>query len=242
MIELIIGIILIIVLVLALTGKGRTMIKGFINLFFEDVSKTPKGADAIYAQAIEECEGDYRKASNNLHKIAGMLETSKRNKENAEANLKKYKHQAETLAKAGRWDDVETVSVEIELAEEELNIYSAEIIKYTPMKEQAQQVFTAIEAKLKKLKNDRKLVVRKLELNQQTKEMYDSLDDLKHNRHSDKLLESVKEGAVASEEMATGARVVYENKNSTKMNKINNDVKSANRAAYIEELKRKYNK
>ena len=72
--------------------------------------------------------------------------------------------------------------------------------------------------------------------------MYDSLDDLKHVRSSDKLLNSVKEGALASEEMATGARAVYESKNSTKMNKINSDVKSAGTSAYVEELRNKYKK
>lgn len=242
MIELLIGIILIAVLILALSGKGRTMIKGFTNLFFEDVAKTSKGADAIYSKAIDECEDDYRKASNNVNKIAGMLETSKNNLEAAKAACIKYDQQCETLAKANRFDDVDIIATELEISKEEMLVYQAEVAKFTPMLDQAKQVFSAVEAKLKKLKKERKLVVRKIELNQQTKEMYDSLDEAKHVRHSDKLLESVKEGAMSSEEMATGARVVYESKNSTKVNKINADVRSADTSAYVESLRNKYAK
>ena len=152
MIEIGIGIALVFIVILAVSGKGRTMLKGFSNLFFEDIAKTPKGADAIYSKSIEECEDDYSKASNNVSKIAGMLETSKTNHKNSTENAKNYVHQCETLAKAGRFDDVEIVATELELAKEEIEVYLNDINKYTPMLAQAQQVYSALESKLKKLK------------------------------------------------------------------------------------------
>ena len=241
MIEILIAIIILIVLGLALTGRGRTMIKGFVNLFFEDVSKTPKGADAIYSEAIEEAKKDYVKADNNLRKITGMLETAKLNKETAANNVAKFEKQAETLAKQQRFEEIEDVIMpELEIAKEELLVYDKQVKEYEPMQKQAKEVHAAIELKLKKLEKERKVVVRKLELNEQTKEMYDSLDELKNVKNTDKLLKSVKEGALSSEEEVRGAKAVYENRSSTKMAKINAEVKSAESSAYVEELRRKY--
>lgn len=242
MIEIGMGIAFVIIVILAISGKGRTMLKGIANLFFEDIAKTPKGANAIYSQAIDEAQSDYTKSSNNLRKIAGMLETSKNRLEESKRSAAKCEDQCEILAKQGKFEDVETMANELELFKEEVKVYTSEVLKYTPMLAQSQQVFNAIESKLKKLKNDRKLVVRKLELDQQTKEMYDSLDGLSNIKSTDKLLDSVKEGVMESEEMATGSRAVYESKNSTKVTRINDSVKSSETSAYVESLRAKYKK
>lgn len=243
MVEIIIAIVLLIVLGLALTGKGRTFIKGFTNLFFEDMSKTPKGADAIYSEAISSAEKDYAIANNNLRKITGMLLTAQKNLDASIEKIKNLEAKAETLAKAQRFEEIEEVIMpELEIAKEERAVYSKQVAEYLPMETQAKEVNSAIEKKLKKLKSERKVIVRKLELNQQTKEMYDSLDELKNVKHADKLLQSVKDGAMQSEEEAAGARAIYENKSSTKMAKINKQVSTAESAAYVEELKKKYSK
>lgn len=242
LLTIVIGVLLVGGTGLALTGKGRYLIKGMTNLFFVDVAKTPKGAEAIYTQAIEEANKAYVKASNNFQKIAGLLDTAMRNHKNAVENVGLTKKKMEMLASKGQFDKVEILAEELTNVEEDVKIYLAEIAKYKPMYSQAETLSQNYETKLRQLQKDKKTVIRQLEINQQTKEMYDDLDELKNVKTSDKLLSAVKEGVVETGEMATGARTLHESKHSTKMLEIDKQVKSAKQSDYVEELRRKYNK
>lgn len=227
---------------LALTGRGRYLIKGLTNLFFVDVAKTPKGANAIYTQAIEEASDSYTKASNNFQRIAGLLDTAQNNQKDTSDKLILTKQKMEDFAKRQMFEKVELFAQELANIDEDLSIYTAEIAKYTPMYQQAKLLTENYEQKLIKLKKDKKTVVRQLEMNQQAKEMYDDLDQLKNVKTSDKLLESVKEGVIDTGEMATGARILHENKHSTKMLEAESEVKAVKYNSYVEELKQKYSK
>lgn len=235
-----IGIAVVLLAGLGLTGKGRYLIKGMTNLFFTDVAKTPKGAEAIYAQAIDEKTNEYGKASNNYRKIAGLLETAQTNLKDSSDKIVKTKDSMEQLAKAGKFDKVQLFADELASVEEDKVLYTNEIAKYSPMFQQAKSVTEQLEAKLAKLKKDKRIVVHQLEINQQTKEMYDSLDEVKTGKASDKLLDAVKEGVIETGEMATGARVVHDSKHSTKMLEAEAEVKAAQSSEYVEELKKKY--
>lgn len=242
LIYLAVGIALVAATGLALTGKGRYMISGFKNLFFVDVAKTAKGAEAIYTQAIEEASDAYTKASNNLQKVAGLLDTAKRNQGSTTEKITLTKAKMEDLAKKQMFDKVQLYSQELSSFDEDLSFYNSEIKKYEPMFRQAQLLTQNYEQKLIKLKKDKKTVIRQLEINKQTKEMYDDLDELKNAKVSDKLLDSVKEGIVETGEMATGARILHESKHSTKILEAENEVKSIKYNDYVEQLKKQYQK
>lgn len=237
-----VGIVIIIGTGLALTGKGRYLIKGLSNLFFTDLAKTPKGAEAIYTQAIEEAQNSYNKASNNLQRIAGILDTAKRNYEDTQNRVKLTQAKCEDLAKRQMFDKVELFAQELQGLEEDLTLYKNEIAKYTPMFNEAKMLSNNYEQKLVKLKKDKKVVVRQLELNMQTKEMYDDLDELKNVKSSDKLLDSVKEGVVETNELAIGAKTVHQNKLSTRLLEAEQSVKSVQSNDYVEQLRKKYEK
>ena len=110
------------------------------------------------------------------------------------------------------------------------------------MKQQAQDATETIERKLRKLKRDSKIAVKKLEMNLQTKEIYDSLDELKTSNVSDKMLNNVKEGAIDAQEMAVGAKSVYDSKFSTKLNKAEKDAIGSKYDSYLTGLVDKYKK
>ena len=236
------GIAVIVLAGLGISGKGRYLIKGTANLFFTDVAKTPKGAEAIYTQAIEEAQNNYNKASNNLQRIAGLLDTSQKNYNITSKKIGETKANCEMLCKKGKFDEADLFADELMELEEDLVIYQNEIIEYTPMLEEAKTLCQNGESKLRKLQKDKKTVVRKLEINQQTKQMYDSMDELKNVKSSDKLLNAVKEGVLESGEMATGAKILHESKHSTKMLEAEKAIKKEQKSAYIEELKQKYQK
>ena len=51
--------------------KGSVLIRGAANVFVEDRAKTPEGANAIYTQAINEAEEQYRDTKEIYHRLSG---------------------------------------------------------------------------------------------------------------------------------------------------------------------------
>lgn len=239
---LIAGVLIVTVAGVMLTDKGRTLVKGFLNLFFEDVAKTPQGANAIYQQAIEECQRDYNKADDNLKKVAGMLASYENKISELEKDITSSKSRCESLVKNNRFEDAELIADSISDMEEEKDIYMGKVKQLKPMLDSARNVHTNLETKLNKLKKDKNIVVKQLEINKQQEDLYNDLNELKNVKGVDKLLNSVKEEVVSSNERVVGARIVHENRTSTKIQRIDERLKNSQASNYVEELKRKYNK
>lgn len=239
---LITGILIVTIAGVILTDKGRTLAKGFLNIFFEDVAKTPQGANAIYQQAIEECQKDYNKADNNLKRVSGMLSSYENKISELEKNIAADKSRCENLVKGDKFEDAELIAQRISEMEEEKVIYINKVKELKPMLESAKTVHSNLEVKLSKLKKDKHIVVKQLEINKQQEDLYNDLNELKNVKGVDKLLNSVKEEVVSSNERVVGARMVHENRTSTKIQRIDERLKSSQASSYVEELKRKYNK
>ena len=170
------------------------------------------------------------------------METSKRNLSKSQDELTSTKLKCEQLAKSGEFDKLETYSTKLDDVSADVELYTKEVNKYQPMFEDATVVCNKLEANLRRLKKEKSTVVAELRLNNSTKEMYDRLDEFKNVKPSDKLLSSVREGLTETSEKAIGAKTVYNNKTSTKIEKIEQETKSAQTSAYIESLKEKYKK
>ena len=52
-------------------GKLKVLVGGFLNIFVEDIAKTPEGAKAVFQQAIEEVQERYNKAGDTLNRFVG---------------------------------------------------------------------------------------------------------------------------------------------------------------------------
>lgn len=52
-------------------GKLKVLVGGFLNIFVEDMAKTPEGAKAVFQQAIEEVQERYNKAGDTLNRFVG---------------------------------------------------------------------------------------------------------------------------------------------------------------------------
>lgn len=229
-------------LVLILSGKARVLVKGFFGLFITNVAKTPEGAEAIYQEAIDNAQNDYNKASDTLNTIAGKFDTAKKNLARSKSELDRVKDKCEQLAKDGMIDKLEVYATKLDEITADVELYTKEIAKYEPMFNDATLVCNKLEAQLRKLKKEKTTVVAELRLNNSTKEMYDRLDELKNTRSADKLLGTVREGLTESSEQATGAKTVYNSKTSTKIERIEQETKSAETNAYIQSLRDKYSK
>lgn len=218
----------------------RVMFKGLGNLFVEDLAKTPEGARAVYEQAIYEAQEEYNKANNTLQKIAGQLNTATEELKHYKEKLASLESKCEAFAKAGQFDKIDLYAQERDNTVEEVNSRIEIIDRLTPLFEEAKQINNHCETKLKQLQKDQKKVVNELQMNEQLKEMYDDMDELKNTTNTAKLLDAVKEGAKETREHAVGARVVHENKLSTKIDKADEEAKKLSRNSYKDELMKKY--
>lgn len=239
---IILGIIILLVAAILLFGGGKlkTLLKGIVGVFVEDLAKTPEGAAAVYQQAIEKAQNDYNTAHNTLQKVAGQLDTAKKNVLISQDQLKKAEEKCEAFAKAGQYDKVELYAQQRNDILDELENQERAVKQLAPIFEEAKMISNRLEQKLTQLKKDKVRVTNDLKLNAQLKDMYDDMDELKNTTNIDKLLDSVKEGVKDSREKAVGAKVVHNNKLSTKISNADQEAKKLVNNDYIEELKKKY--
>lgn len=233
-------IIILIVIGLFLFEKPRMLLKAFFNLFVENTAKTEKGAEAIYSQAIDEAQNNYNKAVKYLHDVAGKLERARTNLEDAKKAEKRTKSEIEQLCKIGKFEDAEVLQADLELAIEAIRTHDEAIKKLEPIKLQAEQLQRQYEANLKKLENEKKLIIGKMRLNKTSAEMYEGLDELATMKTTDKLLKSVRQGAEELEDRYVGASTVYNNKTSTKAANIRQELRSTETNDFMAEMRAKY--
>ncbi len=239
---LIIIIIVLLALLLILFPEFRKLCMGWTRLFIKDMATTPEGAEAIYAEKIDEAQKKYNIADDALRKAAGRLKIEEDKLDSLQDRLKKVEKTCENLVSKG---DMEFAAIK---ADERAEIISdierskKLIAAYSTAKADAMEVHKACEANLKKLRRDSKEVVENMRVKEQINDVYDSMDDLKNTTATDKLLASIKEKNEDLDASVAGARVVHENKTSTKIQRANEQAKKLQSNDYLESLKKKYNK
>lgn len=239
---LIIIIIVLLALLLILFPEFRKLCMGWTRLFIKDMATTPEGAEAIYAEKIDEAQKKYNIADDALRKAAGRLKIEEDKLDSLQDRLKKVEKTCENLVSKG---DMEFAAIK---ADERAEIISdierskKLIAVYSTAKADAMEVHKACEANLKKLRRDSKEVVENMRVKEQINDVYDSMDDLKNTTATDKLLASIKEKNEDLDASVAGARVVHENKTSTKIQRANEQARKLQSNDYLESLKKKYNK
>lgn len=221
---------------------SRVLLKGFIRLFFKDMAETPEGAEAIYEQSIHEMQERYNIASNAYRKASGELASEERALENLKKEFEKVSNECEKLVQAGRMEDAE-IKVE-QRSEIKSDIESSKqlVAAYKQQKAEAEVAFKHCEKKLRQLQKDKKDIIRNMRTKNELKKVYDDMEDLKRTTATDKLLDAVKDKNKDLNTEVEGARILHENKLSTKIDRANAAAKKTSDDEYLESLKRKYNK
>ncbi len=234
--------ILILVLFPSFRGKLKTLVGGFLNVFIEDKAKTPEGAKAIYAQAIEEAQEKYNKASDTYRTVAGRYEAAAKKLESLKKELTDTEAKCETFVKANKMSEAGLYAEKREDLLGEISRTEVLVVELSKAKTEAGEIAQHTEKTLKKLKQQSKTIVSEMEMKKQLAEMYDDLDEMKKTTATSKLLESVQDGYEELSVKASGARSVHENKVSTKMQKAEQSAAKSSADAYLEQLRAKNNK
>lgn len=243
--KLILGIVLgIILLALLIFPEFRKKIKvlvgGFLNVFVEDAAKTPEGAEAVFNQAIQEAQNNYNRAASTFNKLSGELKSTEDSIARLTKELRDVEANCERLVKSGQYSDAEVYSArrsEI-LSEIERKKECAEKLK--PMVADAQQIYAACGKKLTDLKRVKKETVAKLQMNGQLKDLLGDLDELRKDTATSRMLDAVMDKSRDLQKEVDGARIVHENRASTKIARAEQKAAQMRGDEYLESLKKKY--
>lgn len=241
--QMIVGIVVIIfVLLLIIFPEFRKLCTGWTRLFIKDMATTPEGAEAIYAEKINEAQEAYAKADNALRIATGKYSNAKNELESLNQQLKQVEKACEALVQKG---DIKNAEIKVEQREDILASITRteELLKaFAIAKSEAEQVHAHCQKQLVKLKRESKEVVENMKVKKQLQEVYDDMDELKSVTATDKLLEQVKEKNKDLNASVEGARAIHNNKLSTKIQNADNAAKKAQSNDYLESLRKKYNK
>lgn len=220
--------------------KLKVLISGALNVFVEDAAKTPEGAAAVFSQAIDEMQDKYNRAADTLNKLSGELKHAETDVVRITKEIRETEAACEQLVKAGKMHDAEIYASRRAELVSELDRKKECIARLKPMVAEATQIHDSYGKKLRDLKRTSKETVEKLKMNGQLKDLLGDLDELKRDSATSKMLDAVMNGSTDLQKEVDGARVVHENRTSTKIARAEQSAAKAQNDAYLEELKKKY--
>jgi len=220
----------------------KVLCSGFLNLFVQDLAKTPEGATAVYNEAIDEERELYRKACNVLNRVSGELQAAQGELAKLQENKKRIEATCERLVKDGRDNDALLYAEKLGEVNNDIERAKKVIAEYEPYVAEAKKAVNYREKRLKELDKQKKDTVNDIKLAKQTKDIHNDMDELRRDRATHRLLDAVNEGASDLRKEANGARIVHQSKTSTKIADIEKDMDSAQASDYIASLKEKYKK
>lgn len=243
--KFIIGIIVALFVILLLLfpevrGKLKTLVGGFLNVFVEDAAKTPEGAEAVFTQAIEELRDKYNRADSTLNKLAGELKHAEDEAVMLENKVKQVEATCERLAKNGQMKEAGVYAENRSELLTELEQKRECISRLKPMVDDATQIHDALAKKLRETQRKKKEIINSMRMNDQLKDILGDLDELKKDTATKKLLDSVMEGSSDLKKEVDGARIVHENRTSTKVERAEQKAKKLENDEYLESLRKKY--
>ncbi len=235
-------VVFLVILILCLFPESRTLLMGSVRFMIKDMATTPEGAEAIYAEKIEQAQESFNVADNAYKTAAGKLSTAKRDLEGFRAKLKKTESECESLVKNGRMDLAQLKAEEREEVLSDIRRYEELVKAYDEAARTAKSAYEMCERNLRKLKRESKETVENMRVKKQLKEVYDDMSELKNVTATDKLLDSVRDKNKDLNAMVEGSKVVHEGKLSTRIQKADDEAKKLQSNDYLDSLKKKYQK
>lgn len=242
---LVVGVVAVIVVLALIVFPGarkklKVLVGGFLNIFVEDVAKTPEGAKAVFQQAIEEVQERYNKAGDTLNRFVGEMKSVQKAVNTLYGDLKDVEAKCESLVRAGNMEDAAIFSTRREEILFEISQKEGYLRELEPMAREAQTVYEAYDKKLRELKKQSRMTVEEMKLKGNMKDLLGDLDELRRDSATDKLLGVVHDGADDLRKEVDGAIAVHANRSTTKMSVAEKNAAKAQSDAYLQSLATKY--
>lgn len=236
------GGLLLVLAVMIVLPKGRILLKGWLGLIFENVSKTPDGVNAIYQQKIDEITDNYTVAYDNYKLLNGRLEQAKVEKSNCKKEMDETDYKIKSLLLQGREDDAMLFAEKgAKLTDKEKQLDN-EIEDLEVKVSEAKDLFENIKEKRNELIAEQEEAVRSLKTSKNMENIYNVMDDMNKKTSTDKLLDSARKNIKEAETRSKGAKAVHDNSTESKMAQIDKELGSSRGNDYLNRIKNDMNK
>lgn len=241
--KLLIGIaVFLVIFILIISGKARTLVSAFFNLFVEDLASTPEGAEALFAQKEDKIRESFYKADEVFKKVAGQKKRCAEELAQLKNNVKLIESSCEKLAASG---DEESLDIKIRERSDiidDIKLHEKTLVELEGAYKAAFEARRACEENLENISKKKKQVIGEMKRNRDMKQVYDDLEGIGANDHTTRLLDKVVEKSQDMDDMVEGSKVAYETKTSTKVKQVERKLKVSEDDAYKQELLKKFNK
>lgn len=221
---------------------ARVLFKGIGNLFIEDMASTPKGAEAVFNEMIQEKRGEYTRSKDILQSLTGALETARSNKEATEKKLVNTEHQCEVLMSKGNEEDAAIMAQDVTILKRKIVIYERQITELEPRVEDSRMIYQTLKQQINQLESEKDVKIEDLKLNLATKNLFNDLDKFRNSSSVSEMMKKVDKSMNKAREQAVGAKSVYDNDLDTKKERIMSKVQDADTDDYLSQLRNKYKK
>lgn len=239
---LVIIVVAVVALILVMFPESRVLLKGFVRLFIKDRATTVEGAQAVFDQQIDELQEVRDKADEALRVASGKRSMEERKNKALKSRLKELEDACDALVKVGNIEAASTKSEERTDTLTEIKNSDLRLKAYIEGENAARESFNMAERNLKASKRKAKEAIENMKTKQVMKEVYDQIDENRANSGTDKLVDAIMEKNQSLDEVVEGSRVVHNSKLSTRSAKADEAAHKAQGDAYLESLKKKYNK
>lgn len=228
------------VLCLIFPTKIGVFLRGIYNMFFEDISKTPEGAEIVYNEALNEKKTLYTKASDVLNTVGGKLKGAKERLADHERRLSAVELKCEMAAKAKQEENLRLFAQQRKDVLEDIALEKKAINELEPMYKDATEACTLLQNSIRDLEREKTRVVNELKLHGDLKKVYAGFDSLRNDSKIQELLNAAREGNKETKEESWGAKDVHENRMETKIAKAEASAADAQVDDYISSLRDKF--
>lgn len=227
------------------TGKWKSisvLFNGIMEVFIQDLAKTPDGANAVYTDLINKQTENLSNIKNIYSEIVGESEILAR--ETKEMENRSMKIEAQLKSSAARSDFNSESPELILLAEEKFslddNIESNKkaILQINTEIIRIKDTMQTSEANIIKLKNERTTLINELKRNGRIAKVYSAVSNISVDNSSNNLITSVKEGVRESSAKSIGSRIVHDNSIEVKLEKAHKQAVSTAASDYLKSLKK----
>ena len=218
--------------------KVFSLASGFLHVLMQNVAETPEGADAIYAQKIDEAQEKYNQVVEQLRSMAGQLKSVQDEYSKCQESAMEWESKAKAALSKNDEESARTFARnarEMKIMMQSLNRQYDEM---QPGVEEVKRAKEYWENEIANLKVTRTKVVSEMKANKQIQDMYSSLDDLNARTGTDKLIDATQEGLKSSREKTAGARIVYQSSRKGKLEKANAKSADYELDSYLDSLRK----
>lgn len=228
-------------LVFIMFPEARSLGRGFLRLFVQDMASTPEGAKAIYTEKIEELQQTYNEASDSYRMVTGEYEQSKKELQSLQKKLQQVESQCEALMRMGNEEGAIIKAQERQEILEDIQHTGDMMDKYEQAMHEAKEISSTCEQQLIQMKKEMKDTIKEMQDNKRISEVYQRMDKLRNTSGTDKMIAAIHEKNEDLAKMASGSKAVYQNSTAAKVRGVEKDVRKLESQAYLDSLRNKYN-